>query len=202
MKTCLTFLTCLLFLPCSALAQSACRQASASITEHREAFTVFSVVLPSPSGSISAQALVPNNGHNPAGAFVFSLSRLVGSEPKQVVEMLPVAVELATAGRPTIMLQRTLTWPTVGKSVGQAQKDVLCAEQWLSTHASVKPDSWEFIGPKADIPTFDQLHAVGDNTSMVFTWGFPLGGFNEDENTNRVLREGSIKVAALTESHE
>jgi hypothetical protein len=202
MKICLAFLTCLLFLPCSVLAQSACRQASARTTERREAFTVFSILLPSRSGSISAQALVPNNDHNPAGAIVFSLSRLVRSEPRQVVEMLPVAVELATAGRPTIMLQRTLTWPAVDTSVGQTQKDVLCAQQWLSTHTSVKPDSWEFIGPKADIPTFDQLHAVGDNTSMVFSWGFPLGGFNENENTDRVLRDGSIKIAALTESHE
>ncbi len=201
MKTCLTLLTCLLFVPCSGLAQSACRRAPASVTEKHEAFTVFSILLPSPSGPIAAQALLPQSRQNPAGAFVFSLSRLVGSEPKQVAEMFPVAEELATAGRPTIILQRTLTWPTVDKSVGKMQEDVLCAEQWLSAHASVKPDGWEFIGPGADVPTFDQLHALGDNTSMVFQWGLPIGGFDENANTDPLLREGSLNIASLT-NHE
>ena len=200
MKIWLILVTCAV--PWSvALSQSACRQAVANATEHRETFTIFSISLPSRSGSTPAQALIPNNSREPVGAFVFSLSRLVGSEPKQVVEMLPVAVDLAKAGRPTIVIQRTLTWPTVDKSVGKMQEDVLCAEQWLSAHAPVKPDSWDFVGPQADVPTFHQLHAVGDNTSMVFNWGFPVGGLNENENTDRVLHDRSINIAALT-NHE
>jgi hypothetical protein len=115
--------------------------------------------------------------------------------------MSPVAVDLAKAGRPTIVIQRTLTWPTVDKSVGAMQEDVLCAEQWLSAHTAVKPDSWDFVGPRADVPTFHQLHAVGDNSSMVFNWGFPVGGLSENENTDRVLHDRSINITVLT-NHE
>ena len=200
-KACLAFASCLVLFPCSVMAQSVCRQATASVIDHREAFTIFSVSLPSHSGPVAAKAVIPNN-HHPAGAFVFSLSRLVGSEPERVVEMMPVAIDLATKGRPTVLIQRTLTWPTVDKSVGQRQADVLCAEQWLSAHAAVKSDDWQFVGPEADVPTFEQLHALGDNSSMTFQWGFPLAGINENENTDNVLRDGFIRVAALTDSHE
>jgi hypothetical protein len=200
-KNCFTLVISMVLFACSAMAQSACRQATASSTARHEAFTVFSISLPSRSGSVAAQALIPNSSRKRAGAVVFSLSRLVGSEPKQIVDMLPIAADLATAGRPTIIIQRTLTWPRVDKSVGQMQEDVLCAEQWLSAHAAIKPDNWDFVGPEADNPTFDQLHAVGDNNSMIFYWGFPLGGLNENKNTDQVLRDGSINIAALT-AHE
>jgi hypothetical protein len=200
-KTCFEFAACLALFPCWGLAQSACRQATASVIEHREAFTIFSVSLPSQSGYVTAKAVIPND-HHPAGANVFSLSGLVGSEPERVVEMMPVAIDLATKGRPTVLIQRTLTWPTVDNSVGRRQADVLCAEQWLSAHAAVKSDDWQFVGPEADMPTFEQLHALGNNSSMTFQWGFPLAGFNENKNTDSVLRDGFIRVAALTDIHE
>jgi hypothetical protein len=200
-KTCFAFASYLALFPCWVLAQSACRQATASVVEHREAFTILSISLPSQSGHVTAKAAIPND-HHPAGAFVFSLSRLVGSEPDRVVEMMPVAIGLATKGRPTVLIQRTLTWPTVDNSVGRRQADVLCAEQWLSAHAAVKADDWQFVGPEADVPTFEQLHALGDNSSMTFRWGFPLAGINENENTDGVLRDGFIRVAALINIHQ
>lgn len=190
------------FLCSSAAAQSACREASGTTSERRDAFNILDVALPSVTGTIKAQAFVPNQPREAKGAFVFSLSRLVGSEPKQFVDMAPVAMELAAAGRPVIIVQRTLTWPAVDKSVGQMQKDALCAEQWLSAHAATKADDWEFVGPKADIPTFDQLHALGDNSTMIFAWGYPLGGSDDGKNTEHALQRGSIERAALMDSHE
>jgi hypothetical protein len=130
------------------------------------------------------------------------MSSLVGSDPDRVVEMLPVAVDLATIGRPSIILERKLTWPTIDQSVGQMQENVLCAEQWLSAHANVKTDGWEFVGPFADVPTFEQLHEIGDDSSMVFAYDYPLGTFG-DKNTEHVLRNGSIELIALgVDSHE
>lgn len=202
MKTPLTVLVCLAALCSSAAAQSACREASATITGRSDAFNILDVALPSVAGAVRAQALIPNKQGDAPGAFVFSLSRLIGSEPKQSVEMAAVAMELAAAGRPVIIVQRTLTWPTVDKSVGQMQRDALCAEQWLSAHAATKADDWEFVGPKADIPSFDQLHALGDNTSMVFAWGYPLGGPGDSKNTEDVLQRGTIERADLMDTHE
>jgi hypothetical protein len=105
--------------------------------------------------------------------------------------MMPVAMELAKRGRATILIQRRPAWPTIDQSVGKLQPAVLCEEQWLSTHASAKSDDWTFVGPESDVPTFDQLHAVGDATSMTFQWHYPLGGPNESSNTDNVLRDGS-----------
>jgi hypothetical protein len=124
MKAPTALLSSLLLLPHSLVAQSTCRQAPATAVEHSQAFTVYTVPLPTRPRPFVAKAFVPNAG-SPAGAFVFSLSTLVGSDPVIRVQMMPVAVELATRGRPTIVLQRGLTWPEVAKSVGHLQADVL-----------------------------------------------------------------------------
>jgi hypothetical protein len=179
----------------SGVAQSVCRQAKANIVERHEAFTIVSVLLPSLSRSVAAKALIPNTDQ-PAGAFVFSLSTLVGSEPERFVDMMPVATDLARQGRAAILIQRKLTWPTIDPSVGRMQAQVLCAEQWLSAHAAVKSDGWTFVGPESDVPTLDQLHAIGDTTSKTFRWGFPLGESSESRNTESVLRDGSLWLAA------
>ncbi|MBV9183211.1 MAG: hypothetical protein JO356_18060 [Acidobacteria bacterium] len=115
--------------------------------------------------------------------------------------MMPIAVDLAKQGRPTIVLQRQLTWPQIGNSVGYFQADVLCAEQWLAAHATVRPDDWLFVGPHADVPTFEQLHALGDSVSMTFFWGYPLGGPDEYKNTEDVLHDGFVRVSFLTGFH-
>lgn len=201
MKARLALLSGLLLLPYPLAAQSACRQAPVTNVEHIQGFTVFTVPLPSRTRPFIAKALIPNSGA-PAGAFVFSFSTLIGSQPLARVQMMPVAVELATKGRPTIVLQRELSWPEVAKSVGHLQADVLCAEQWLAAHTPIKSDDWMFVGPTADTPTFEQLHALGDNTSMSFYWGFPIAGLDEYKNTEDVLRDGVLRVAALTDFHD
>jgi hypothetical protein len=149
------------------------------------------VSLPSPDGTVVAKALIPNT-HSPSSALVFSLSALVQSKPEQTVEMMPVAVELARQGHPSIVIERRLTWPLISPSVGKMQAEALCAEQWLATHAAVNADEWIFVGPGSDIPTLDQLHAVGDTTSMTFNWGVTMAGPNEESNTYGVLRDPAL----------
>jgi hypothetical protein len=173
MKPCIMVLASVVILTVPAAAQSACRQATSSVVEHHEAFTIYSLSLPSRSGTLLARALIPHANRS-AGAVVFSFSTLVGTEPERLVEMMPVATELAKRGRATIVMQRTLTWPELDQSAGRMQSAVLCEEQWLSTHANAKSDDWTFVGPESDVPTFDQLHAAGDATSMTFNWRYPL----------------------------
>jgi hypothetical protein len=201
MKTYLALVGYLALLPFTLTPQEACLQAPATVIERRESFTVFSVSLPSRLGRLTAKAVIPN-ANRPAGAFVFSLSALAGSEPAVLVQMMPVAIDLAKRGRPAIVLQRELTWPEVAESVGHSQADVLCAEQWLAAHAAVKADDWMFVGPEADRPTFEELHAVGDNTSMTFSWGFPLAGLGENKNTENVLRRGALTLPELIDFRE
>lgn len=201
MKICIVFAAYLALLTSSLCAQSVCRQVTGNVVERRDTYTILAVSLPSPSGFVAARAVIPNSDQ-PAGAFVFTLSSLTGSEPSRTVKIMPVAIELAKKGRSTIVIQRRLTWPSVDSTVGQMQATALCAEQWLSAHASVRSDDWTFVGPKADVPTFPQLNAVEDQRSMSFHWNFPLGGFNENRNTDRVLQDGSIKAAALTDFHD
>ena len=199
MKICVLLAAYLAFLTSSLCAQSACRQATANVVERRDTYTIFSVTLPSRSGFVDARAVIPAS-NQPAGAFVFTFSSLTGSEPSRTVKMMPVAIELAKKGRSTIVIQRRLTWPSVDSTVGQMQATALCAEQWLATHASVKSDDWTFVGPKADVPTFPQLNAVEDQRSMSFHWDFPLG--DENRFTDRVLQDGSVKAALLTDFHD
>ena len=103
MKTHLALIGSLLLLPYSLTAQSACRQATTISVEHSQAFTMFTVFLPSRPRPFLAKALIPDTD-SPAGAFVFSLSTLVGTEPVRRVQMMPAAVDLADKGRPTIVL--------------------------------------------------------------------------------------------------
>ena len=198
MKACTALLSGLLLISNSLAAQSACRRASATAVEHRPGFTIYTLLLPTRPKPFVAKAFVPDAGA-PAGAFVFSLSTLVRSDPVVRVQMMPIAIELATRGRPTIVLQRELTWPEVAKSVGHIQADVLCAEQWLAVHATVRPDDWAFVGPHADVPTFEQLHELGDNSSVTFAWGYPIAGPDDYDNTELALRDGSLPVPSLTE---
>ena len=139
MKAHPTLVSSLLLLPFSLAAQSPCRQAAAITIEHIQGFTLFTVPLPSKPRPLVAKAMIPDSGV-PRGAFVFSFSTLLGSQPSARVQMMAVAVELATKGRPTIVLQRELSWPEVADSAGHRQADVLCAEQWLAAHAPVKSD--------------------------------------------------------------
>jgi hypothetical protein len=76
------------------------------------------------------------------------------------------------------------------------QEEVLCAEQWLWAHASTKANGWKIVGPLAEVPPPQQLHAVGDT---VFAWdsAYPLGGFGENKNTDHALRLGTIEPIAL-----
>jgi hypothetical protein len=191
---------CLLLLPSLVAAQSVCRQTVGTVVERNEAFSVLSLSLPSSSGSLNARAVLPTADRR-AGAFVFSLSKLVSSNPDQIVDMMPLAVDLAKKGHPSVIVKRTLTWPAIDASVGRFQAIVLCAQQWLSTHAPVKSDDWTFIGPEADRPTFEQLKAVGGASSMTFQWGFSMAGMNENTNTEDVLRDRSL-IARLPDGHE
>jgi len=180
----------------SGSAQSVCRQAKSQIVEHRLEFTIQSVSLPSPSGPLHAKALIPDS-RKAGDPTVFSFSTLLGSEPHRSVDMMPLAIELAKHGQATIVIERKLTWPDIAQSVGTMQSTVLCAEQWLSTHATVQPSHWRFVGPESDTPTFEQLHALGDTTSMTFSVWFPIGGPNENEDTENTLRDSSSMLNAL-----
>lgn len=202
MRVWVPFVACLAFLSSSAAAQSVCRDAAATIIERRQEFSIFSISLPSGARSIPAKAVLPNL-NRPAGAFVFSLSTLAETESHQILEMMPAAIALAKKGHATVLIQRTLTWPVVDKSVGRMGADVLCAEQWLSTHANAKADGWTFVGPEADTPTLDQLRVVEKKaSSMTFYWGFPLAGSSETKNTDNVLRYGVLHIADMPDTHD
>lgn len=202
MKLYFVFLSGLLLFGTAVAAQTACRQASGKVVERRDTFTILSITLPSQPSSMAAIAIVSNSNRR-AGAYVFTLSKLIASdEPPRSAEMLPAAIDLANEGHSSILLERVLTWPNIDDSVGHMKPQALCAEQWLSTHASTKPDDWTFIGPDEDLPSFEQLHGTGDTTSMTFLWGLPIAGYSETRNIENVLRDGIVKsIAALTQSH-
>jgi hypothetical protein len=169
----------------SGSAQLVCRQAQSQIVEHRLGFTIQNVSLPSSSGPAQATAVIPDSGK--AGHLsVFSFSTLLGLKPYRAVEMMPLAIQLAKRGHATIVIERKLTWPDIAPSVGTMQPTELCAAQWLSTHAAVRPNHWVFISPESDAPTDDQLHALGDTSSMNIC--FPVGGPNDNDNTENALR--------------
>jgi hypothetical protein len=60
-------------------------------------------------------------------------------EPKQSLDTLPLAMELTKQGRPTIVIERKLTWPKIDQSVGTMQAGVICAEQWLAKQGAIRP---------------------------------------------------------------
>lgn len=179
-----------------AVAQSACRQAPGQVIERGPGFTIQKVTLPSDPNTLDAKAIIPNTP-SPAGAVVFSFSTLSDRDGQHAVKMLPLAIEMVKHGSASVVIQRKLTWPAIEPSVGTIRASVLCAEQWLSTHASVQPANWGFVGPSLDVPSFEQLHAVGDSKSMTFAWSIPLGGPNENENTERNLLDSSLLLRDL-----
>src|SRR5215469_4931623 len=200
MRLCIWFLGSLLMFSTSLLAQTACRQANSKLVERRDGFTILSINLPSQPSSIAATAVVANSSRR-MGAYVFTLSKLLAVDSQHSTEMLPAAIQLASEGHSSILLQRVLTWPDINDTVGQMKPQALCAEQWLSTHAATKPDDWNFIGPSEDVPSFEQLHEAGDTTSMTFLWGLPFAGYYDTVNTENVLRNG-IEGRVVAHSHE
>lgn len=202
MKRYFVFLSGLLLFGTAVAGQTVCRQASGKVVERRDTFTILSITLPSQPSSMAAIAIVSNSNRR-AGAYVFTLSKLIASDPQRSTEMLPAAIHLANEGHSSILLERVLTSPNIDDSVGQMKPQALCAEQWLSTHTSTKPDDWTFIGPTEDLPSFEQLDEAGDTTSMTFHWGLPVAGYSDTRNTESVLRYGIVKtVAAFAQSHE
>jgi len=175
----------------AAVAQSGCRLTQGQIIERGPAFTIQRVSLRTGSGRLlDAKAVIPDIP-SPTGATVFSFSALSDVATQRTVDMMPVATELAKRKQASIVIQRNLSWPTVDSSVGTMSASVLCAEQWLSAHASVQADNWRFVGPRLDVPSFEQLHALGDSTSMTFYRILPIGGPNENIDTQGVLRDSS-----------
>jgi hypothetical protein len=185
------------------LAQTACRQASGKLVERRDTFTILSITLPSQPTSIAATAVVANSNRR-TGAYVFTLSKLLAlDDPQGSTEMLPGAIQLASEGHSSILLERVLTWPDINESIGQLKAQALCAEQWLSTHAATTPNDWSFIGPFEDVPTFEQLREAGDTKSMTFHCDFPLAGYGDTKNTPNLLRRGiESTVVTFSHSHE
>ena len=172
-------------------AQSECREASARVVRQQPNFTTYEVSLPTRTGKIRAEALLPNKPHRVVQAVVFSFSRLGSSVTDETVAVLPAAEDAATQERAAIVLDRTLTWPKIDESVGRMQAVVLCAEQWLSAHAPIRPDNWYFVGPFSDRPTFDQLKAVGDTHSMTFMWSASIGDTADWKFTEDTLHGGT-----------
>jgi hypothetical protein len=178
------------------MAQSVCRESKGSAIERQPGVVIHSISLPNPSGSFSAKAVIPASDKT-FDPVVFSFSSLLRSETKQTVEMMPIALQLAKRGMAIVVIDRELTWPTISKSVGTMQQAALCAEQWLAAHVDVRPDNWTFVGPESDMPTFDQLHAIPDTTSMTFFWSIPIGGPGEVENTEGALLKDSYVLDAM-----
>jgi hypothetical protein len=189
-KTGLAPVVFLLVLTSSVAAQSVCREAKNKIVERRLGFTIHSVSWLSTHGLVKATATIPANS-KPSDPVVFSFSTLVGSQPEQSVDMIPLAMELAEQGRPTLVIERKLTWPEIDQSVGTMEADVICAEQWLSRHATTTPNHWRFVGPNADAPKPEQFDELGDKNSMTFWAIFPVGDRGEDTNTENLLRSTS-----------
>ncbi len=202
MKSSFVSMAGLLMVGTSVVAQTACRQTTGKVVEHRDTFTIVSITLPSQPSSLAAIAVV-SDSYRPAGAYVFTLSKFLSSDRTASIEMLPAAIHLATEGHSSILLQRVLTSPNIRDTVGEMKQQALCAEQWLSTHAAIKPDDWTFVGPHEDVPSFAQLRQAGDATRMTFQWELPLAGYGDTENSENVLRRGILEsIDALTHSHE
>jgi hypothetical protein len=176
--------TLVLVLVTSAVAQTVCREAKSEIIEHKLGYTFEKLTLPS-QHVVPAEAVIPDKA-NPADAIVFSFSTLVSSDPKESVDMLPIAMQLAERGRAVIVVERTLTWPEIDKSVGTMEGDVICAQQWLSRHAAVR-DDWKFVGPTADSPHPETFRALNDYASMRFWVTYPIG--DENINTENMLSD-------------
>jgi hypothetical protein len=202
MRLCFVVLGGLLMFSTSVVAQTACRQASGKVMERRDTFTILSITLPSQPTTIAATAVVANSNRR-AGAYVFTLSKLRALDSQRSSEMLPAAIQLATKGHSSILLERVLTWPDINDTVGQMRPQALCAEQWLSTHAATKADDWSFIGPHEDVPSLEQLREAGDATSMTFYWGLSLAGYGGPDHAEDVLRRGIVRpVVAWARGHE
>lgn len=163
--------------------QSICQQATNQVIEHKLGFTIRSVTLRSAHGVVTAMAAIPDNS-KPSHATVFSFSTVVGSEPQQSVEMMPLAIELTKQGWSTLVIERKLTWPDVDPSVGTMRADVYCAQQWLATHATVTPSGWIFIGPESDAPD----RVLGDKPSMTGWLGFLVGDEGSVVSTEHLFR--------------
>ena len=119
-------------------------------------------------------------------------SRIVGDDrTNESDDFHPTAEDVAAHGKAAIVIERTLTWPLIDESVGTYQPAVLCAEQWLSSHIRVRPDSWYFVGPISDRPTFEQLKAVGDTHSMTFMWSVSIADAADAKFTEDALHGGS-----------
>ncbi len=175
-----------LFLSTSVVAQSVCRPSTSQVIEHKLGFTIHNVTLPSAHGVLKATAAIPDS-RTPSHATVFSFSTLVGSEPQESVDMTPLAIELTKQGWSTMVIERTLTWPDVDSSVGTMRADVICAEQWLSKHATVTPSGWIFVGPDSDAPD----PAVGDKPRMKGWLGFIVADKPGDASTERLFHSTS-----------
>ncbi|HXJ86918.1 MAG TPA: hypothetical protein VMS18_08895 [Candidatus Binatia bacterium] len=173
----------LLALPSSVVGQSVCQQLTSQVIVHKLGFTIRSVTLRSAHGLVKATAAIPDST-KPSHATVFSFSTLVGSEPQQSVALMPLAIELTKQGWSTMVIQRKLTWPDVDPSVGTMRADVMCAEQWLSKHATVTPSDWIFVGPDSDAPD----PAVGDKPRMTGWLGFIVADKPGDTSTEHLFR--------------
>jgi hypothetical protein len=185
MKTALVSIA-LVVLPASVVGQSVCQQATSQVIEHRLGFTIQSVRLSSAHGLVKATAAIPD-AKKPSHATVFLFSTLVGSEPQESVDTMPLAIELTKQGWSTIVIERKLTWPDVDPSVGTMRADVMCAEQWLSKHAIVTPSDWIFVGPDSDAPD----PAVGDEPRMTGWLGFVVADKPGDASTERLFHSTS-----------
>jgi|GEM_PF-4929704 len=172
----------LLAIPSSVVGQSVCQQVTSQLIQHKLGFTIRSVTLRSAHSFVRATASMPDDS-KPSRAVVFTFSTLVDSESQDSVDMTPFAIELTQKGWSTIVIERKLTWPDVDQSVGTMRPDVLCAEQWLSKHATVTPSDWIFVGPDSDAPD----PAVGYKPGMTGWLGFIVGDKPGDPSTERLF---------------
>ena len=170
----------------SVVAQSVCPPSTSQVIEHKLGFTIHNVTLTSAHGVLKATAAIPDS-RTPSHATVFSFSTLIGSEPRESVNMTPLAIELTKLGWSTMVIERTLTWPGVDSSAGTMRADVICAEQWLSKHATVTPSGWIFVGPDSDAPD----PAVGDKPRMTGWLGFIVADKPGDASTERLFHSTS-----------
>jgi hypothetical protein len=176
----------LLVLSASVVGQSVCPQATSQVIEHKLGSTIYDVTLPSAHGLVKATAAIPNSS-TPSHATVFSFSTLVGSELEESVDMTPLAIELTKQGWSTMVIERKLTWPDVDRSVGTMRAVVVCAEQWLSKHATVTPGGWLFVGPDVDAPDPALPSELGDKPSMTGWLVFMVGDKAGDVSTEHLF---------------
>jgi|CZKD01.1.fsa_nt_gi hypothetical protein len=101
--------------------------------------------------------------------------------------MTPLAIELTQQGWSTLVIERKLTWPDVDRSVETMRADVICAQQWLSKHATVTPSGWLFVGPDSDAPDPALPGELGDKPSMTGWLVFMVGDKAGDVSTERLF---------------